>query len=41
MFLAPAPESKAFGSDSEILLRTDSELESSELQKAIERSFQE
>lgn len=39
--LGSAPEVKLFGSDSEILLRTDSELESSELQQAIERSFQE
>ena len=39
--LGSAPEVKLFGSDSEILLRTDSELESGELQLAIERSFQE
>jgi preprotein translocase SecF subunit len=39
--LGSAPEVKLFGSDFEILLRTDSELESGELQLAIERSFQE
>lgn len=39
--LGSAPEVKLFGSDSEILVRTDSELESGELQTAIESTFQE
>ncbi len=39
--LGSAPEVKLFGSDSEILVRTDSELESGELQTVIETAFQE
>jgi preprotein translocase SecF subunit len=39
--LGSAPEVKLFGSDSEILIRTDSELESGELQSVIESSFDE
>lgn len=39
--LGTSPEVKLFGSESEILLRTDSEMESGELQLAIEASFKE
>ncbi len=39
--LGSSPEVKLFGSDSEILVRTDSELESEELQTVIESAFQE